>query len=86
MKRVLIAYKDIPQYRVRFFEELRERLLTRDIELRLTYGQPARATAMRKDSVAVKWAQFRPIRSFDCWAASSFGSPFSRDAHDATWS
>lgn len=62
MRQVLIAYKDLPHYRVRFFEELREKLASRDVNLRLVYGQPSGKRALKKDTAALDWAQFRRNR------------------------
>ena len=50
MRKVVIIYKTIPQYRSRFFELVRERLAQMDVEFVLLYGQPGRVDALKKDN------------------------------------
>ena len=64
MRRILIAYKYVPQYRAPFFEQLRERLAHDDIELTLVYGDPTPAEATKKDATRLPWATYLPNRLF----------------------
>src|SRR5476651_891325 len=57
MKKVLIVYKYIPQYRVEFFEQLKSRLIGHDIELDLIYGKTADSDALKRDEVQILWAK-----------------------------
>jgi glycosyltransferase involved in cell wall biosynthesis len=59
---VLIAYKSLPQYRVRFFAALRERLAADGIDLVLVHGQPAKREAARRDTAELDWALRRRNR------------------------
>lgn len=56
MRKVVIIYKTIPQYRSRFFELVRERLAQMDVEFVLLYGQPGRVDALKKDTIEFSWA------------------------------
>ncbi|MEE9446069.1 MAG: glycosyltransferase family 4 protein [Cocleimonas sp.] len=59
MKRVLILYKFLPQYRVEFFEKLRLALLSHDIELDLVYGRLKNQDSKKNDERNLEWASFR---------------------------
>lgn len=56
--RVLIAYKSLPAYRVRFFEELRSSLYQDGIALDVVYGNPDRAYSLRGDTRALSGGTF----------------------------
>jgi glycosyltransferase involved in cell wall biosynthesis len=62
MKKVLIIYKFLPQYRVDFFNKLREELFKEDIELQLVYGKSLNKNALRKDEVDLAWAHYVPSK------------------------
>lgn len=57
-KRVVIVYKDLPQYRVPFFEALRKKLDGLGVDLDLVYGQPVGDSAKKEDSRELPWATF----------------------------
>lgn len=59
MKRVLILYKFLPQYRVDFFNQLKDELYKKDIELILVYGKMKDAHSIKKDEVDLSWAIYR---------------------------
>jgi glycosyltransferase involved in cell wall biosynthesis len=59
---VLIAYKSLPNYRVQFFERLRERLADDGIELALVYGQGTARDAHRNEGAHVTWGIQRSNR------------------------
>ena len=61
-RRVLIAYKYIPQYRQVFFEGLRDRLAEKRIELDLVYGDPVEGESEKLDAVYINWATHMPNR------------------------
>ena len=65
MRKVIIIYKTIPQYRRRFFEMVRERLTQQDVEFVLLYGQPSRLDALKKDTVEFPWAVKIPSRIWE---------------------
>lgn len=62
MKKVLIIYKFLPQYRVDFFNKLRQALFLDNIELSLVYGKSLNANALRKDEVDLEWAHYVPSK------------------------
>jgi glycosyltransferase involved in cell wall biosynthesis len=64
MKKVLINYKFLPQYRVDFYHLLRAELLRYDVELQLIYGQSNKQDALRNDETKIEWAQFIPNSRF----------------------
>lgn len=64
MRKILIAYKYVPQYRAPFFEQLRTRLAQDEIDLTLVYGDPTPAEALKKDATRLPWATYLPNRLF----------------------
>lgn len=64
MKKVLIIYKFLPQYRVDFFNKLREELLKDNIELQLIYGKLKNSDSLKKDEVDIEWAKFIPNKTW----------------------
>jgi len=56
-RRVLIAYRILPDYRVDFYNRLRGVLAAEDIELRLVYGQPTLVEATKRDTTDLEWAE-----------------------------
>lgn len=62
--RVLIAYKSLPAYRVRFFEDLRARLRDDGVHLDIVYGDPDRQYRKRGDTTALEEATFLRNRFF----------------------
>lgn len=55
-QRVVIVYKTLPHYRVRFYELLRAELADRGILLELIVGQPDDEMAKRRDTAGIQWA------------------------------
>lgn len=62
MKKVTIIYRTIPQYRVEFYNQLRDSLKMKGIQLDLIYGN--NGFSGRNDSVDLEWAKFLPNKSF----------------------
>ena len=60
MKKVLIIYRYLPQYRVEFYNGLKNALDEHNIELQLIYGSTNKVEALRNDEVDIKWARFIP--------------------------
>jgi glycosyltransferase involved in cell wall biosynthesis len=59
---VAFAMEWVPQYRLRFYEELRRALAARGIEMRLIHGDPPNSRKQRNDAKVVPWADYRPNR------------------------
>jgi glycosyltransferase involved in cell wall biosynthesis len=59
MKKVLILYKFLPQYRVEFFDKLRDALLKEGVELQLIYGKLKNKDAKKNDERDLPWAEYR---------------------------
>lgn len=59
MKKVLILYKFLPQYRVEFFDKLRDSLLQYDVELILIYGKLKNQDSKKNDERSLEWALYR---------------------------
>ncbi len=59
MKKVLILYKFLPQYRVEFFDKLRDALLEEGVELNLVYGKLKNQDAKKNDERDLPWANYR---------------------------
>ncbi len=64
MKKVLILYKFLPQYRVDFFNMLREVLKKNNIELNLIYGKNKNRDSFKKDEVEIEWGHYIPNKVF----------------------
>ena len=62
MSKVTIIYRNIPQYRVEFYNLLREGLAKKNIELELIYGD--NAFKGRNDNVHSDWATFKKNYTF----------------------
>lgn len=56
MRRVSILQPWLPQYRLPFFEQLRDRLAANDIELTVAHGDPPGYLKARGDSRSASWA------------------------------
>jgi L-malate glycosyltransferase len=59
MKKVLIIYKFLPQYRVEFFDKLKDSLLQYDIDLILIYGKLKNQDSIKNDERNLDWAIYR---------------------------
>ena len=59
MQKVVILYKYLLQYRVDFFNQLKERLAEHDIELILIYGKLKNLESKRADEIDLPWATYR---------------------------
>jgi glycosyltransferase involved in cell wall biosynthesis len=57
MKTVSIIYRHVPQYRLRFYELLRERLAGLGIDLQLIYGEGRGTNPSRRDLVDLPWGR-----------------------------
>lgn len=77
---VLIAYKSLPKYRVRFFEELRERLAADGVSLQLIYGQGSRRDAQRQEGAALEWGTRRRNRALHWGPYELIWQPCVREA------
>lgn len=55
MKTVAIIYRFLPQYRVEFYEQLRDILASNEIELKLLYGQGDEEDRKKGDLVDLPW-------------------------------
>ncbi len=75
MRKVLIAYKYVPQYRAPFFEQLRDKLAEDEIELTLVYGDPTPSEASKKDASRLPWARYLPNHVFMAGGTSLIYQP-----------
>jgi glycosyltransferase involved in cell wall biosynthesis len=57
MQRVLILQELLPQYRVQFYENLRDHLDSKGIQLSLAYGSATQKRAQLKDEASIPWAE-----------------------------
>lgn len=63
MKKILILYKFLPQYRIEFFNQLKVALANINIELELIYGNSP-LFGKEKIEVNIEWAKFIPNHNF----------------------
>jgi len=63
MKKVLVLYKSLPQYRKEFFILLKELLKKDNVELELIYGKAKNSDSLKKDEVDIKWAKYIPNKT-----------------------
>ncbi|MEM7339183.1 MAG: glycosyltransferase [Actinomycetota bacterium] len=62
MPTVVFAMEWVPQYRVPFYDALRERLATENVEMRLVHGDPPASRRRRRDDQSLPWAELVPNR------------------------
>jgi L-malate glycosyltransferase len=62
--KVLFIYKFLPQYRVDFFQQLKDALLKQNIELQLIYGKSKGNDALKNDEVDINWGKYIPNKRF----------------------
>src|SRR5947209_19574783 len=55
--RVAFVCKSMPQYRRRFFDLLRGRLVQDSVQLQVIYGQPGAKDAAKRDTISLDWAE-----------------------------
>lgn len=82
MKRVLIIYKFLPQYRYEFFQGLKKELQKEGIELDLFYGKLKNADALKKDEVDIEWARFIPNKTIQIGKTQLIWQPCLRYLHN----
>jgi glycosyltransferase involved in cell wall biosynthesis len=58
MKKVLILYKFLPQYRVDFFQILEKELFKSNVELELIYGKLDSYVTFEKEKSEIQWAKY----------------------------
>lgn len=80
--RVLIAYKSLPAYRVRFFEELQQALREDGVDLDIVYGNPDRAYQLRGDTRSLRDGIFRRNHILDLGGRRLIWQPVLRRARD----
>lgn len=59
MKRILIVYKFLPQYRKEFFNELKIALAKENIDLELLYGKSKDVISLKRE-IDIDWAKYIP--------------------------
>ncbi len=79
MKKVLFIYRILPQYRVDFFEQLKQALLKKGIELHLIYGKSTNSDILKRDEVEIEWAKFTPNRTLKLGKAELIYQPVLKD-------
>ena len=79
-RRVLVAYKYVPQYRRAFFERLRARLTRDRVDLDLIYGDTVGDEVTKADAVRLDWAIHVPNRYFDLGKRPAVYQPIARTA------
>lgn len=81
MQKVTIIYRNIPQYRIEFYNLLREGLRKRNIELQLIYGDnPFKG---RHDNVHSDWATFKKNCTLNVGSVYLIWQPCTKEIADA---
>lgn len=62
MRKVLVLYRTLPQYRVEFYDLLKDELQTKGVELQLIYGDTHFDS--RRDTAHISWGTFRRNKVF----------------------
>lgn len=65
MKKIAIVTKTLTHYRVSFFNGLREKLSSKNIDLLLLYGQPSYRDRQKNDTFDLDWAIKVPSKIFE---------------------
>jgi L-malate glycosyltransferase len=82
MKKILILYKFLPQYRKEFFNLLKAELAKHRIELELIYSKNSNVDALKKDEVDIEWAKFIPSRRLRIGRTEMIWQPCLKDLKD----
>lgn len=72
---VVVVCKDLPHYRVRFFELLRESLAAQDVALVLVYGQAVGASLAKRDTKELHWADHIKSRTITLGRKTLYWQP-----------
>ncbi len=83
MKNVLILYKFLPQWRVDFFNLLRETLFKENIELTLVYGKLMGEVSKKNDEVDLGWGIYMPNKFIKFGKLELIGQPAFRQIRNA---
>ncbi len=75
MKRVVILYRFLPQYRVPFYENLRSYLRERGVDLSLVHGDGDKVDRAKGDLVQLDWAVQAPNRIIGLPGARLYWQP-----------
>jgi L-malate glycosyltransferase len=75
MKKVLILYKFLPQYRVEFFGKLKDSLLQHGIDLILIYGKLKNQDSIKNDERNLDWAIYRESKLIRVGSTSLLWQP-----------
>ena len=75
MKRVVILYRFLPQYRIPFYEGLRSQLCQAGVELSLVYGDGDEDDRAKGDLVDLEWAIAAPNRIIPLLGANMYWQP-----------
>jgi glycosyltransferase involved in cell wall biosynthesis len=82
MKKALIIYRFLPQYRVDFYNGLKEKLKEHNIELSLLYGRLNNQDSKKGDEVNIEWADFIPNRKMKIGGVEFLWQPCLKDLKD----
>lgn len=58
--KALIIYKFLPQYRIDFFNRLKDELAANNIHLDVFYGKNKNSDSLKKDEVDIEWGKYIP--------------------------
>lgn len=75
MRRVVIIYRFLPQYRVPFYEGLREVLRSEGVELTLVHGDGDETDRAKSDLVSLPWASAVPNRIINVLGTKLYWQP-----------
>jgi glycosyltransferase involved in cell wall biosynthesis len=75
MKKVLILYKFLPQYRKEFFDQLKVELSKNNVELELIYGKNKNSDKLKNDEVEIEWAHYIPNKTLKIWRTELIWQP-----------
>jgi glycosyltransferase involved in cell wall biosynthesis len=82
-RRVVILYRNLPAYRIAFYDALRESLALHDIVLDLVYGNSYGQDALKNDEASLDWAKFRANRFVKVGSRHAVWQPVLSDVRGA---
>lgn len=74
MKKVLVVFKSLSQYRIDFLNQSREKLIKHGIELNIIYGK-TQDDVLRKDEVDLPWGTFIPNKTIKIGSKELYWQP-----------
>ena len=82
-KRVVILYRNLPEYRKHFYNGLKEKLESNNIQLDFYYGKTKNEDSLRGDEIEIEWAIYKENTTFKIGGFEFYWQPVLREIKGA---